>query len=44
MPIEESKWTLRDHHPYFINEWREFFRPLQQRILDLNDSVDSSGV
>ncbi len=36
---EESKWTLADQHPYFINEWREFFLPLQQRILDLNDSV-----
>lgn len=39
---EESKWTLADQHPYFINEWCEFFLPLQQRILALDDSVSEN--
>ena len=31
--------TIPNQHPYCINEWREFFLPLQKRILDLDDPV-----
>ena len=36
---QKSQWTLADNHPYFIEEWRQLFVPLQRRILDLDNSV-----
>ena len=36
---QNSRWTLTENHPYFIEEWRELFLPLKQRILDLDNSV-----
>lgn len=36
---EKPRWTLAENHPYFIEEWRQLFVPLQRRILDLDNSV-----
>ena len=36
---QNSRWTLADNHPYFIEEWSKLFVPLQRRILDLDNSV-----
>lgn len=36
---QKSQWTLANNHPYFIEEWRQLFVPLQRRILDLDNSV-----
>ncbi len=36
---QNSRWTLIDNHPYFVEEWRQLFVPLQRRILDLDNSV-----
>ena len=36
---QKSQWTLADNHPYFIEEWSDLFVPLQQRILNLDNSV-----
>lgn len=36
---QKSRWTLADNHPYFIEEWSDLFVSLQQRILNLDDSV-----
>ena len=36
---QKSRWTLADDHPYFIEEWRDLFLPLHQRILNIDNSV-----